>query len=182
MLEIASESTAERDLGRKRDDYAALGIPEYRRFDETGESYGERLTGDRLVRGEYRPIPIRRLSDDAWHGRSGMLGLGIRWSAGRLGWHDPATSRHIVTFDDERARADAVEAPVRELEEELQRLRGEEGLPQPETGVLPGSARNTADLPENADFTQIGVRTKPGERDGAPVSGLDYPQCLRVLE
>ena len=37
VLEVASGSTAERDLGVKRDDYAAFGIPEYWRFDETGE-------------------------------------------------------------------------------------------------------------------------------------------------
>ena len=43
-----------------------------------------------------------------------------------LRWHDPATGQHIVTFDDERNRANAeqearmtAEARVRELEEEL---------------------------------------------------------------
>ena len=32
VLEIASESTSEEDSTRKRDDYAALGIPEYWRL------------------------------------------------------------------------------------------------------------------------------------------------------
>ena len=103
VLEIASESTAALDTGQKREDYAALGIPEYWRFDETGEHYGARLAGDRLLGGVYRPIPIRRVSEDTLWGHSEVLGLDIRWSPGRLGWHDPATSRHIVTFDDERA-------------------------------------------------------------------------------
>ena len=35
VLEVASASTAAEDLGPKRDDYAAFGIPEYWRFDET---------------------------------------------------------------------------------------------------------------------------------------------------
>ena len=35
VLEDASSSTAAEDLGPKRDDYAAFGIPEYWRFDET---------------------------------------------------------------------------------------------------------------------------------------------------
>lgn len=45
---------------------------------------------------------------------------------------DPASARHILTFDDmrdhaeaERARADAEEARVRHLEEEIQRLRSQ---------------------------------------------------------
>ena len=53
VLEVASESTARRDLGSKRDDYAVFGIPEYWRFDETGEYYGDRLAGERLVDGVY---------------------------------------------------------------------------------------------------------------------------------
>ena len=31
-MEVASPSTAENDTGVKRDEYAALGIPEYWRF------------------------------------------------------------------------------------------------------------------------------------------------------
>ena len=49
VLEIASESTGKVDTGRKRRDYANMGIPEYWRFDETGDHHGTRLAGDRLV-------------------------------------------------------------------------------------------------------------------------------------
>ena len=132
VLEVASESTGERDLGPKRDDYAVFGIPEYWRFDETGEHYGERLAGERLVEGEYRPIEIASLAGDILQGRSDVLNLDIRWHDGRLEWYDPGTGRHIPTFDDERTRADSArearlraEARTRELEEELRRLRGE---------------------------------------------------------
>ena len=118
VLEVASASTAERDFGVRRDDYAAFGIAEYWRFDETGEHYGARLVGERLVEGEYRPMRIKRLSQDLLQGHSEVLGLAIRW-------HDPGTSRPIASFDDERARAEAAEVRVRELEEELRRLRGE---------------------------------------------------------
>ena len=125
VLEVASGSTAERDLGVKRDYYAAFGIPEYWRFDETGEHYGDRLAGERLVDGAYEPIEIEQLAGDILQGRSDVLDLDIRWHNGRLEWHDPETGRHIVTLHDERARADAAEARNRELEEELRRLRGE---------------------------------------------------------
>ena len=125
VLEVASESTAERDLGAKRDDYAAFGIPEYWRFDETGEYYGERLAGDRLVDGVYEPIEIEQIAENTLQGHSQVLGLHIRWHDGRLEWHDPETGRHIVTLADERERAEMAEARNRELEDELRRLRGE---------------------------------------------------------
>ena len=48
VLEIASRSTGRRDTVDKRISYAALGIEEYWRFDETGQFHGARLAGDRL--------------------------------------------------------------------------------------------------------------------------------------
>ena len=146
VLEVASASTATEDLGVKREIYAAFGIPEYWRFDETGEYYGDRLVGERLVDDEYRPIEIASLAGDILQGRSDVLNLDLRWHDGELEWYDPGTGRHIATFDDERARADdertradnervradserearlRAEARSRELEEELRRLRGE---------------------------------------------------------
>ena len=59
VLEIASRSTGRIDVTDKRRDYAALGIGEYWRFDETGLYHGTRLAGDRLVDGEYAPWTSR---------------------------------------------------------------------------------------------------------------------------
>ena len=137
VLEIASRSTARIDVGQKRDDYALMGIPEYWRFDETGEFHGARLAGDRLVEGRYEPMPIVELSDGALEGYSQALNLNIRWERGELGWYDPATGLHIPTFDSERTRADNAQARadsererahiaevrVRELEAEIRRLQ-----------------------------------------------------------
>ena len=132
VLEIASPSTARRDVGSKREDYRAMGIPEYWRFDETGEYYGTGLAGDLLVDGQYRPFPIETLADDVLQGYSPMLHLYIRWERGELRWHDPVTGLHIATFEQERrARIQerearlAAEARVRELEAELERRRGD---------------------------------------------------------
>ena len=61
VLEVASESTGATDTGAKRQDYAALGISEYWRFDETGQHHGVRLAGDQLVGDRYRPITIEQL-------------------------------------------------------------------------------------------------------------------------
>ena len=125
VLEIASRSTGRQDVEKKRPSYATLGIPEYWRFDQTGDFHETWLAGDRLVEGRYEPIPIETVEERVLQGYSSVLNLLIRWDHGDLGWHDPETGQHIATFQQERARADTAEARVRELEAELeQRQQG----------------------------------------------------------
>ena len=107
VLEIASSSSGRTDRIDKRRDYAALGIPEYWRFDETGRHHRARLSGDRLAEGRYEPIPIEVLADGILQGYSAALNLNLRWENGQLAWHDPATGRHIATFESERNRAES---------------------------------------------------------------------------
>ncbi len=142
VLEVASRSSGRLDAVDKRRDYAALLIPEYWRFDETGRFHGVKLAGDRLVDGEYVAIEVEELSDGSVQGYSGALNLNLRWEPapfppyrygparglprGLLVWHDPATGLPVASFESEReraaaaeARADAAETRVRELEERL---------------------------------------------------------------
>ena len=121
VLEVASESTAEIDVGEKRRDYAALGIGEYWRFDETGEYHGARLAGERLVDGVYVAIDVEELPDGSLQGYSKALDLHLRWERGELRFYDPCTGRPIATLADEREARAAAEARVRELEEQLRR-------------------------------------------------------------
>ncbi len=96
VLEVASRSTGRVDVRDKPADYAALGIPEYWRFDETGEYYGQRLAGDRLAGNRYEPVEIAELGDGSLEGYSEVLELYLRWEAGRLKWYDPETGRAIM--------------------------------------------------------------------------------------
>ena len=128
VLEIASRRTGSIDTNEKRRDYAALRIPEYWWFDETGQHHGERLAGERMADGEYVALPIEELPDGSLQGYCPVLDLNIRWELGGLVFYDPATGRPIANLEDERARADAerearitAEARVRELEELLRR-------------------------------------------------------------
>jgi hypothetical protein len=107
-----------------------LGIPEYWRFDQTGEYHGARLAGDRLVGNAYVPLTIEELPGGVLQGYSATLNLYLRWEDGRLGWYDPTNGQHIPTYEDQRdradhaeSRADNAEARVQELETELQHLR-----------------------------------------------------------
>ncbi len=117
VMEVASPSTADTDTGAKRQDYAAMGISEYWRFDETGEHHGVRLAGEQLVDGVYQPFPMAEIAPDVLQGYSPAIDLYIRWERGLLVWIDPATNRHIVTMEDEReARLREREARLRERE------------------------------------------------------------------
>ena len=135
-LEIASPTTARNDYTRKREDYAAFGIPEYWRFDPTGgRRYDAPLAGGRLVDGVYQPIKIVRVDDDRLWGHSDVLNLDLCWEYERLRWWDPATRQYLLTHEEEmegriaaegarmaaEANLDAALARVRELEEELRR-------------------------------------------------------------
>ena len=93
VLEIASRSTGEHNVVDKRPAYAGLGIPEYWRFDETGEFHGTRL-----AEGGYEPVPTLTVGEGVLQGCSSVLNLLIRWDHGQLGWHDPETGQHIATF------------------------------------------------------------------------------------
>ena len=117
VLEVASESGKERDEVSKRNDYARMGLPEYWRFDETGGQYHSvPLAGDRLINGQYQPIPIHETPDGRHWGHSESLNLDLCWENGELRWYDPATQRYLPDFDDqttalyvESARADVAE-------------------------------------------------------------------------
>ena len=125
VLEVASPSTGRRDTVDKRVAYAALGIPEYWRFDRDGRSHGTRLAGDRLADGQYDPIQIDELPDGSLLGHSDILNLDLCWTDGQLAWYDPATGEPVASLESERQARIQAEARVRELEEQIRQLRGE---------------------------------------------------------
>ena len=140
VLEIASQSTASVDLGRKRDLYAALGVLEYWRYDPTGsEFYGEPLVGERLVNGEYRRFELRHESQGQLWAHSDALNPDLWWADGELRFWDTAAERWLLSheeersgrlaaeeqLDSERAARRSAEARLAEMEAELRRMRGE---------------------------------------------------------
>ena len=140
VLEIGSGSTADADLGHKRELYAELGVLEYWRYDATGgEFYGEALVGERLVDGEYRRIELRHEPDGRVWSHSEVLNLDIWWMEDDLRFWNPVDGHWLLRPDEERAgrlaaearaeaereRAETAESHVAELEAELRRLRGD---------------------------------------------------------
>ena len=140
VMEIASRGTWRRDRWAKREDYLVMGVRECWRFDETGQYYGERLAGDILVEGEYRPIAIETLEEGVLQGYSPALDLHIRWEHGQLRWHVPATGQHIATFESEREGRLRAEQARLQAEHES-RLQAEQAHVQSEQGCLQVEAR-----------------------------------------
>ena len=162
VLEIASYASGNLDATVKRDAYAALGIPEYWRFDPTGEYNGDYLAGDRLEDGRYQPIAIERLSEDLWQGYSQALDVHLQWHKvnphpyrkGMLDFYDARMDRRLSTMTTEladlyreRALRLVAEARVRELEERL----GQDILNE-----LPQSQDRAAAEDKNGNFPDNG--------------------------
>ena len=132
-LELASDTTYRNDLQRKPGIYARIGITEYWRFDPTGgKLYGEPLYGGTLVDGEYQPIPLTTEPDGVLKGYSAVLEISLCWIEERnwLRFYDPATGSYLSTLpemhaalDAEKAAREVDQARIRQLEEELHRLR-----------------------------------------------------------
>jgi hypothetical protein len=152
VLEVASESTASRDLREKREIYARMGAQEYWRLDKRSEYYGEPLVGERLVGGEYERCELHEEANgDVW-ARSEVLGVDfycrpIEGGYFRFLLRDSATGDWLNTLDRERtahAETEAArqaaetqaererqlrqeaEARNEQLQRELDRLRGEQ--------------------------------------------------------
>ncbi len=147
VLEVASSSTSREDVGRKRDIYAHIGVPEYWRFDpKDGEYHGEKLAGDRLVGGAYEPIELTTLPDGILKGYSDILKLCLCWDDNWPRLYDRATGTYLESWPEvweareaaeaqiaveqaerlaERAARRAAEARIRQLEAELRRRRAD---------------------------------------------------------
>ena len=131
VLEVASESTAQRDLEEKREIYARMGAREYWRLDRRGEYYGEPLVGEGLVDGEYQRFELHTDDNgDIWS-RSEALGVDVvcrvEEGVGRFLLRDSATGDWLNTLGVERAMREEAEARVQELQAELERMRGGQG-------------------------------------------------------
>ena len=120
VLEVASEGTARRDETVRRGNYAAMGIPEYWRFDDTGgKLYQAALAGDRLADGEYRPIPVCWVAGGGYWGHSEVLGLDLCWIGGELRFWDPEDGGYLAAHEDLYVIGRAAEAARAEAEARL---------------------------------------------------------------
>ncbi len=122
VIEVASASTAQNDLGGKRDLYARLGITEYWRFDPTGgELYGQPLTGEGLVAGVYQPFQLQTDAAGLEWAHSRVLNLDFYWYPDQQDQQfrirDSRTGEWLHTLNWEKEARQAAEARQLEAEE-----------------------------------------------------------------
>ena len=105
VVEVASEETVDNDRVEKRDDYAAIGVREYWRFDPTGGTmYPEILIGERLENGKYVRLEITEGPPGKLRGYSEALELFVCVRAdGKLRFFDPVTRQWLPVADKETA-------------------------------------------------------------------------------
>ena len=104
VLEIASRSTVDRDLGFKKREYERMGVLEYWQLDQSGELLPQPLLGHRLGERGYRQLRPSGLVDGREAYYSAALGLELR-SRGeglelRLVFRDPRTGADIPVGED----------------------------------------------------------------------------------
>ena len=122
-LEIASESTADADTQRKPGIYAAIGVPEFWRFDPSGGGYyGEPLWGGELVDGIYQSLPTTTEPDGILKIYSPLLEVSLCWDDGWPRVYDPATGTYDRDWRAERVARLSAEAEVAFLRQ-LLRMR-----------------------------------------------------------
>ena len=123
VMEVASPRTWRRDADRKRQIYAEMGVTEYWRFDPKGDLFVPELAGERLVEGEYRPLPIQADDTGILWGHSAVLGLDICVRPGlELRLYDPETGQWLLTPAEGYEAQREADAALRAAEEENRRL------------------------------------------------------------
>lgn len=126
-IEIASPTTAVRDIGVKREIYAEIGIGEYWLLDPSGgELYGEPLIGEYLVDGEYIRYPTYRDAKGRLASRSKALNMDFYWDGVEFGIYDPVTGEDKLDIPEyDQALESERQARQAERQESQQALESE---------------------------------------------------------
>jgi Uma2 family endonuclease len=123
VLEVASESTWQNDVGDKRDLYELAQVQEYLVFDPTGEFFAERVRAWRASEEGWQvwPSVVRADGQAVWE--SGVLGLGLHLEGALLRFDHPVSGplpvrREAVERWRAAEQAHANERRARELAEQ----------------------------------------------------------------
>ena len=123
VLKVASESTVEDDVTKKKDLYEELAVREYWMYDPEGHLLDPRLQGYGLIEREYHELPARELTDDWLAVRSEVLQLELRLEEGRLRLWNPAEQRYLQTLEESERANKVAAARIAELEAALKEAR-----------------------------------------------------------
>jgi len=87
------------DYDTRRNGYAKYGVREFWYLDHhawySTQPHDVILTGDKLVNGEYIPIPLQQTPERVIWGHSEVLGLDVCWDRGMTRLRDPSTGEYL---------------------------------------------------------------------------------------
>ena len=113
IMEVASPSTWQADLGYKRDAYHWIRAGEYWLFDpERGRLYGQALAWEQRVGDHYIERPVYQGDDGMEWAHSPALGLDICVEGDWLRFYDPAVGQYLFIQKEEKAAREAAEATL----------------------------------------------------------------------
>jgi len=135
VLEVASKTSVDKDLGSKKDTYERMGVKEYCVFDPQGGLHWPRLQLFRLEGGVYKQVSMRGDPDGPLAVTSETLGLELRFEDDRLRLWDPKTQEYLLEY---------IEEHDGRLEERAGRLEERAGRLEERTGRLEERAKRIA--------------------------------------
>ena len=133
VLEVASKSSADKDLGSKKNTYERMGVKEYCVFDPQGGLHWPRLQLFRLEGGVYEQVSMRGDPDGPLAVTSETLGLELRFEDDRLRLWNPKTREYLLEHSEERARRIKAEKRADQAQQETNQARQERDQARQET-------------------------------------------------
>ncbi|MEB3294267.1 MAG: Uma2 family endonuclease [Synechococcales bacterium] len=137
ILEITSFTTRKQDEVEKPKLYASLGVEEYFQYDPTGDYLDPQLKGQRLVDGQYHPMPLIQTAIGLTGIHSQVLGLDLCLEPPYFGlafhpqavpiplelrFYDPQTGEKLLNYQELEGARIQIQA---DLAEEQQRAEAE---------------------------------------------------------
>ena len=139
VLEVASKSSADKDLGSKKNTYERMGVKEYCVFDPQGGLHWPRLQLFQLEGGVYEQVSMRGDPDGPLAVTSETLGLELRFEDDRLRLWNPKTREYLLEHsEDHKGR---LEEHAGRLKEQAGRLEERAGRLEERAGRLEERAK-----------------------------------------
>ena len=125
IVEIASDSTYQNDLGFKRRLYESWGVLEYWLYDPTEAGHlTPYLQGYRLENGEYQPIAVQFDAESRQlRGTSVILNLELHCDREWFRFFDPTTRRYLLDLEESEQAREQERAARLTAEQALDRER-----------------------------------------------------------
>ena len=170
VLEVASPSTASKDLDFKRRAYAAMGVPEYWLFDPKGDVFpaGQpQLQGLALSHGGYVRLAPRH-ADGLAMIRSGVLGLDLRVEGEFIRMRDPATRKDILHQGELKALAERETARRKDAEARAEREAADRLVAQARVAELEAALQLVEERALELAEVRVLQRLRSGSSNGQP--------------